>query len=298
MAAPLRQPDLPAPAKINLFLAVTGRRPDGYHDLLSVAAPLLWGDSVSLEEQDSSFSVECDHPDIPTDGSNLVLKAAGAFAQATGWKGGARFSITKRIPAGAGLGGASSDAVAALLALNRAAGGPLDAAGLLAVASGVGSDCALFLSKGPVIMRGRGERVEPLPNEAYRRIRGMRVLLFKPALAIPTPWSYGRLAAEAPRGYVSAMAAEAKLGAWIAKPGAPAHDLLFNSMERPAFAKFPALPALLEILSSRFNIAGRMSGSGSACFAFLHESVDTRPAEAAIREAWGPSAFVMETRIA
>jgi 4-diphosphocytidyl-2-C-methyl-D-erythritol kinase len=69
-------------------------------------------------------------------------------------------------------------------------------------------------------------------------------------------------------------------------------------MERPAFAKFPALPALLELLSSRFNIAGRMSGSGSACYAFLHESVDTRPAEAAIREAWGPSSFVMETRIA
>ncbi|HEY5078960.1 MAG TPA: 4-(cytidine 5'-diphospho)-2-C-methyl-D-erythritol kinase [Opitutaceae bacterium] len=294
----MRKTDLPAPAKINLFLAVTGRRPDGFHDLVSVAAPLLWGDTVSFEDGGDSFSVECDQPGVPTDSSNLVLKAAAAFTRATGWKGGGRFAIAKRIPSGAGLGGASSDAVAALLALNRAAGSPLDAAGLLSAASSVGSDCALFLAPGPVILRGRGERLEVLPNEAYRRIRGMRVLLFKPAFAIPTPWSYGRLAAEAPRAYVGAMAAEAMLGAWIARAGAPAHDLLFNSMERPAFAKFPALPALLELLRSRFNIAGRMTGSGSACYAFLHESVDTRPAETAIREAWGPSAFVLETRIA
>jgi 4-diphosphocytidyl-2-C-methyl-D-erythritol kinase len=290
--------EFPAPAKINLFLAVTGRRADGFHDLLSVAAPLVWGDTVSAEGQASSFRVECDRPDVPTDGTNLVLKAAVAFAEATGWKSGARFSIAKRIPIGAGLGGASSDAVSALLALNALAGAPLDAAGLLAVASKVGSDCALFLTGAPVVMRGRGERTEPLPTEAYRRIRGMRVLLFKPALSIPTPWSYGRLAAEAPRGYVSAMAAEARLGAWIARAGAPAGEILFNSMERPAFAKFPALPALLELLSRRFGISGRMSGSGSACYALLNEGVDTRPVEASIREAWGPSAFVLETRIA
>jgi 4-diphosphocytidyl-2-C-methyl-D-erythritol kinase len=296
--ANLRPFDIPAPAKINLFLAITGKRSDGFHDLLSVVAPLLWGDTVTVDAQGDAFTVECDTPDIPTDGSNLVLKAAAAFAEATAWKGGARFSIKKRIPSGAGLGGASSDAVAALLGLNAAAGNPLDAAGLLAVASRVGSDCALFLSKGPVILRGRGERVESLPNEAYRRIRGMRVFLFKPAFPIPTPWSYCRLAAEAPRGYVSAMAAEARMGAWMAKAASPAQEILFNSMERPAFAKVPALPALLDLLSSRFGISGRMSGSGSACYAFLHESVDTRPVEAAIREAWGPSAFVLETRIA
>ena len=289
---------IPAPAKINLFLAVTGRRPDGFHDLVSVAAPLLWGDTIEVESGGTSFSVECDNKEVPTDGTNLVIRAAAEFARATGWAGGARFRIAKRIPFGAGLGGASSDAASALEALNEAAGVPLDGAALARVASTVGSDCALFLAKGPVVMRGRGERVEPLPKEAYSRIRGMRILVFKPGFAIPTPWAYGRLAAEAPRGYVPASRAEAMLASWIAKPGAPPADLLFNSMERAAFAKFPALPLLLERLRSQFGVPARMSGSGSACFALVSESAGVGPVEAAIREAWGPSAFVVETRVA
>ena len=289
---------LPAPAKINLFLAVTGRRPDGYHDLLSVAAPLLWGDTVEVRTGGASFTVECDRADIPTDGSNLVIRAAEAFARATGLPGGAHFSISKRIPSGAGLGGASSDAVAALEALNTLAGGPLDGPALAAAAASVGSDCTLFLSRGPVVMRGRGERVEALPKEPYSRIRGARVLLFKPGFAIPTPWAYGRLAAEAPRAYVHADRAEAMLASWTGKAGAPAADLLFNSMERPAFAKFAALPVLLERLRDQFGVRGRMSGSGSACFALIGEGERIGPLEAAIREAWGPSAFVAETRVA
>jgi 4-diphosphocytidyl-2-C-methyl-D-erythritol kinase len=147
-------------------------------------------------------------------------------------------------------------------------------------------------------MRGRGELVEPLAKEAYSRIRGMRVLVFKPGFAIPTPWAFARLAAEAPRGYVQASRAESMLASWIEKPGAPVHDLLFNSMEKPAFAKFAALPVLLERLNTRFGIAPRMSGSGSACFALLHENEHAAPIEATIREAWGPSAFVTETRLA
>jgi 4-diphosphocytidyl-2-C-methyl-D-erythritol kinase len=289
---------VPAPAKINLFLAVTGRRPDGFHDLLSVAVPLLWGDTVEIELGGNSFSMECDNGNIPTDGNNLVIKAALAFARASGWAGGARFGIKKRIPTGAGLGGASSDAVAALEGLNGLAGAPLGDAELAGVAASVGSDCTLFLSKVPVVMRGRGERVDPLPKEPYSRIRGMRVLVFKPGFSIPTPWAYGRMASEAPRGYVQAGRAESMLASWIEKQGTAADELLFNSMERPAFAKFPALSLLLERLNARFGVSARMSGSGSACFALLHENEHVGPIEAAIREAWGPSAFVIETRVA
>ncbi len=289
---------VPAPAKLNLFLAVTGRRTDGFHDLLSVAVPLLWGDTVEVEGAAAAFGVACDNAEVPVDGSNLVIRAAEAFAKASGWTGGARFRISKRIPLGAGLGGASSDAASVLEALNAMAGRPLDQAALARVASAVGSDCALFLARGPVVMRGRGERTEPLPREAYSRIRGMRVLVFKPGFAIPTPWAYGRLAAEAPRGYVAPARAEAMLAAWVDKPGAPAGELLFNSMERAAFAKFPALPQLLERLRVQFGISGRMSGSGSACYALVHEDLALGPVEAAIREAWGPSAFVVETRVA
>lgn len=283
---------------MNLFLAVTGRRTDAFHDLVSVAAPLVWGDTLEVEPAPEGFSVRCDLPGVPTDGSNLVIRAAVAFAETTGWKGGARFALAKRIPFGAGLGGASSDAVAALRGLNTMAGNPLDEEGMAAAASRVGSDCALFLSAVPVVMRGRGERVEALPKEAYARIRGMRVLVFKPAFAVSTPWAYAELAAGAPRSYVPAGAAEAALEAWTGDKGAPADALLFNSMERVVFPKYGALPVMLERLEARFGIKGRMSGSGSACFAFLREDGETAPVEAFIREAWGPSATVVETRIA
>jgi len=294
----LRMQSHPAPAKINLFLAITGRRPDAFHNLVSVAAPLTWGDLIEAEPVAGPSTVSCDQPGVPTDGSNLVLKAAAAFAVATGWQQGVHFTIRKKIPFGAGLGGASTDAVAALRAMNGLSGGLLDREGLLQAAAAVGSDCPLFLAPGPVIMRGRGERIEPLPREAYGRIRGMRVLVFKPGFAVPTPWAYGRLAAEGPKSYVTLAGAEARLSAWLERAGEPIDSLLYNTMERPVFAKFPAVPLLLEQIRGRFGLAPRMSGSGSACFALLHEDVDAGPVEAQIRESWGPSAFVVETRLA
>jgi 4-diphosphocytidyl-2-C-methyl-D-erythritol kinase len=297
-AARLSTLNLQAPAKINLFLAITGRRTDSFHDLLSVAAPLLWGDMLAVTPRDTGFTLSCDNPGIPADDSNLVIKAARAFAAATGWTGGAHFELKKKIPAGSGLGGASSDATAALKGLNQLAGEPLDEAGLARVAASVGSDCVLFLSGMPVVMRGRGERIEPLPKEPYSRIRGMRILVFKPGFSILTPWAFARLVADAPRGYVTPGRAEARLADWLDHSGSSGDNLLFNSMERPAFAKYPALPAMIEHLQNRFGVAARMSGSGSACFALLHEDMAAAQIESAIREAWGPSAFVMESRIA
>ncbi|MBL9190062.1 MAG: 4-(cytidine 5'-diphospho)-2-C-methyl-D-erythritol kinase [Opitutaceae bacterium] len=285
-----------APAKLNLCLAVTGRRADGFHDLLSVVSQLDFGDTLRVEPA-AEFSLTCDDPAVPADETNLVLKAARAFAAAAGWRGGAKFVLTKRIPAGAGLGGGSSDAVAALRGLNQLAGAPLDAVGLAQVAAGLGSDCPLFLEPGPVVMRGRGERIAPLPPEAAGRVRGRRVLVFKPAFGIATPWAYARLAATAPVGYQPAVEAEARLAAWIAEAAAPVENLLFNNMEPPAFAKFLALPALLAELRVRFGLHPRMSGSGSACFALLGAETDAAPITTAVRAAWGASAFVTEARL-
>ena len=287
-----------APAKINLYLAVTGRRSDGFHNLVSLVAPLVWGDTLTVEARPSGFTLACDLEGIPLDATNLVLQAAAACAGATGWTGGAHFTLVKRIPAGAGLGGGSSDAVAALETLNGMAGSPLDGAGLARVAASLGSDCPLFLSKAPVVIRGRGERIEPLPAEAYSRIRGVRIFVFKPAFPIDTPWAYSRLAAEAPRGYVAEPRAEQRLADWVHTPGSPVDGLLQNSLERPAFTKFPAIPLLLERLRIRFGVAARMSGSGSACYALLHENVDVAAIEGVVRETWGMSAFTVETRIA
>lgn len=292
-----------SPAKLNLFLAVTGRRADGFHDLVSVAAPLDFGDQLVAEvrewrtEDGGQFGLSCDDPEVPVDGSNLVLKAAEAFVAATGWQGGVDFTLNKRIPMGAGLGGGSSNAVAALRALNQLSGGALAEDKLAAVAASLGSDCALFLQNAPVVMRGRGERIEALPVSAAARLRGRRVLLFKPSFGISTPWAYGRMVAEAPAHYWPAAEAEARLAAWLGGE-APAEELLANNMEGVAFAKFIALPVLLAGLKRRFGVTARMSGSGSACFAVLRDDHATAPLGAAIHAAWGPRCFVQEARLA
>ena len=146
-------------------------------------------------------------------------------------------------------------------------------------------------------MRGRGERVEPLPAAAAARLRGQPVLLFKPSFGIGTPWAYQRLAAEAPASYVPVADAEARLAAWLADPTAPAEQLLGNNLERPAFAKFIALPALLGELRTRFALAPQLSGSGSACFAFLPDNAPVPEIAATIRAAWGNAAVVLATTI-
>jgi len=290
-----------SPAKLNLFLAVTGQRADGYHDLVSVVAPLAFGDELTVvasRTQDSGsgrFTLACDDPAVPVDGTNLVLKAAQAFVAATGWKGGADFKLTKRIPLGAGLGGGSSNAVAALRALHRLSGGALGAAQLAEVAGALGSDCPLFLPGAPVIMRGRGERIEPLPATAAARVRGRRVLLFKPGFGISTAWAYGRMA-EAPAHYRPPAEAESRLAAWLGG-NAPVEELLANDMEGVAFEKFVALPVLLAKLRRESGLTARMSGSGSACFAVLPDDFAAAPVIAAIRAAWGPPVFVREARL-
>lgn len=290
-----------APAKLNLFLAITGRRPDGFHDLVSLVAPLDFGDTLRAEPA-AEYSLICDNAEVPCDETNLVLKAARAFDRATANRAPrvpqrAKFMLEKRIPMGAGLGGGSSDGVAALRALNQLAEetGKLSAPELAAAAAELGSDCPLFLHGGPVILRGRGERVEPLPASVARRLSGQRVLVFKPDFPVATAWAYGQLAAAG--SYLPAADAEARLAAWVNDSAAPIDALLFNNMESAAFSKFIALPVLLDRLRQEFGLAPRMSGSGSACFAFLRDDTDVAAVTAAIRSAWGESAFVVGARL-
>ncbi|AOS44896.1 4-diphosphocytidyl-2-C-methyl-D-erythritol kinase [Lacunisphaera limnophila] len=290
-----------SPAKLNLFLAVTGRRPDGFHDLVSVAAPLDFGDELEAETGGRGYALACDDPAVPVDGSNLVLRAAGAYAVATGWDEPVRFRLTKRIPVGAGLGGGSSNAVAALRALNQLAGGRLGEAQLAGLAAALGSDCALFLAQAPVVMRGRGERVEPLAPGAAARLRGRRVLVFKPAFGISTPWAYGRMVARG-TDYLPADQAEARLARWLGGEAA-AEELLYNNMEPAAFEKYVPLPLLLAKLRAEFGVAVAMSGSGSACYALLHEPDTRGDAEVTamsrrLREWAGAEIFMQEARLA
>jgi 4-diphosphocytidyl-2-C-methyl-D-erythritol kinase len=286
-----------SPAKLNLFLAVTGRRPDGFHDLVSVVAPVKFGDVLWVEPTAcGEFSLDCDDPAVPGDETNLILRAAKLFKECSGLPAGARFVLEKRIPMGAGLGGGSSNAVAALLALNRLTASPLGRDVLLGLAVKLGSDCALFLQGRPVVMRGRGERVELLVPQACARLSGRRVLIFKPSFSIATTWAYGRMAAGAPMSYLKSTEAESRFAGWVGGTD-PAEKLLFNNMETPAFAKYLALPSLLERLRGEFGLSVAMSGSGSACYALLRDDTPVREVVGRIHETWGRHTFIADTEI-
>ncbi|MBC8009718.1 MAG: 4-(cytidine 5'-diphospho)-2-C-methyl-D-erythritol kinase [Burkholderiales bacterium] len=287
-----------SPAKINLSLAITGRRADGFHELVSVVARLGFGDTLRAEHADEAegSSLVCDTPGVPLDDTNLILRAAAKFAEATGWSGAVKFTLEKRIPVGAGLGGGSSNAIAALRALEQLSGIELDAARRDDVAAALGSDCPLFWREGPIVMRGRGERIEALPPAAAARLSGRRVLVFKPGFGVATAWAYQALAAR-PEWYADATMHEAALAAWIADASAPAEQLLTNTLERPVFGKWVALPAMLGWLRERHGVEARMSGSGSACFTLLATDQDEAPLIATIREAWGADAFTQATEL-
>ncbi len=299
---PVPELTLLAPAKLNLFLAVTGRRGDGFHDLVSLVAPLDFGDRLTCTLGPGSdvggFALACSDPEVPVDGSNLVLKAAQAFAHATGWNGRASFVLEKRIPMGAGLGGGSSDAVAALRALNTLVGSPLATEALGRLAAQLGSDCPLFLANAPVTMRGRGERISPVEASVAAGLKGRHVLVFKPPFGIATPWAYGAMIAR-PETYMPVAEAEARLADLMRgiETGTDFTDRLCNNMERVAFEKYLAMPALLGRLQRHFGLQPRMSGSGSACFAFLRESDDVPALVRAIRNAWGESTFAIPARL-
>ncbi len=284
-----------SPAKLNLFLAITGRRSDGFHDLVSLVAKLKWGDTLTIAPAETD-ALECDDPAVPVDASNLVLKAAAVFREATGWRGAAKFFLQKRIPMGAGLGGGSSNGAMALRGLNDLAGRPLDDAALVLLAARLGSDCAAFLTAGPVVMRGRGERVEALPEAGAAKLRGRRVVVFKPSFGISTPWAYKQMAARAPGSYLPAEQAEPRLREWIEGAGA-AEEALYNNMESVAFEKFMALPAMLGALRETFGLAARMSGSGSACFAFLPEGMEGGALVRLLKRGWGDTVLAIESQL-
>lgn len=287
-----------SPAKINLSLAITGRRADGFHELVSVVTTLAWGDTLRATWTGGTgpATLVCAAPEVPTDASNLVLRAAAVFADATGWRGQVSFELEKRIPVGAGLGGGSGNAVTALRALEALSGTELGWVRRLALAAGLGSDCPLFCHEGPVIMRGRGERVELLGAEAAARLRGRRVLIFKPSFGVATAGAYAALT-ERPDWYAGAASEEARLAEWVANPAAPAEALLVNTLEQPVFAKWVALPAMLAWLRERHGVEARMSGSGSACFLLLSPGQDEAPLVETIRAGWGPDAFVQATTL-
>ena len=269
---------LAAPAKVNLHLRILGRRPDGFHDIETLMAPLELADEVEVELADG-IHVTCDDPSLPSGGDNLAGRAAMAFFAATGG-GGARIHIRKRIPSGAGLGGGSSDAVAVLLALAQLTGAGLGESKLLELASSLGSDCPWFVIGKPAICSGRGELVGP-----EVKIPEIPILLLKPPFGIPTPWAYSRWSEFSTTG-LRADPEVQDLG-WIK---------IFNSFEGPVFEKFVLLPVMKAWLRERPGVlAAGMSGSGSTIFAVLEDSARAPEISAEARRMFGNTLWTCAT---
>ena len=282
-----------AHAKLNLSLAITGRRADGFHELVSLVAPVALADTLTLDVG-RPLGLTCDDASLPVDGTNLVLKAAAAYLKRRPSATVGHFHLIKKVPHGAGLGGGSSDAAAALRLLDQASGDPLGLEVLEALAAEVGSDCPFFVRGQPAIMRGRGERLEILSSAARAALAGRKVVLLKPPFGIPTPEAYGLLAKAG--SYRPSAQVEAELAAWVAQPASDP-SVLGNDLAAPVFAKYLALPVGLASFRQNAGLNGQMTGSGSACFGFVSDGFDHARLRADVRRAWGPGAWVEETVI-
>ena len=282
-----------AHAKLNLSLAITGRRADGFHELVSLVAPVALADTLTLDVS-RPLGLTCDDASLPVDGTNLVLKAAAAYLKRRPSATVGHFHLIKKVPHGAGLGGGSSDAAAALRLLDQASGDPLGLEVLEALAAEVGSDCPFFVRGQPAIMRGRGERLEILSSAARAALAGRKVVLLKPPFGIPTPEAYGLLARAG--SYRPSAQVEAELAAWVAQPASDP-SVLGNDLAAPVFAKYLALPVGLASFRQNAGLNGQMTGSGSACFGFVSDGFDHARLRADVRRAWGPGAWVEETVI-
>ena len=249
--------DIPAPAKLNLFLHITGRRPDGYHLLQSVFMLIDWCDTLHFElRTDGMISRSDDAPGSePLPLEDLCVRAARALQAATGTSWGVHIHLEKRIPAQAGMGGGSSDAASCLLALQRLWGVRLTPEALLRLAMSLGADVPFFLSGGSAWVEGIGEKITPL------ELPPARFVVVKTPAGLPTAQIFNApsLKRDTDTATILSFAADAK-------------DQIFrfgrNDLQPVAESLCEPMVQSLDWLAAH-QLEGRMTGSGSAVFAHM-----------------------------
>jgi 4-diphosphocytidyl-2-C-methyl-D-erythritol kinase len=260
-----------SPCKVNLLLNILGRRPDGFHDLETIMQPLNLCDDLTFERAETGIALSCSDKSLPVDGGNLVFRAAEKFFAAVGISvGGVKIHLEKKIPLAAGLGGGSGNAATTLLALNEMFGKPVAVEKLFEIAAGLGSDIPFFLQRQPALAVGRGEQIQPLEN--FPALANRAILLIHPGFGISTPWAYQNLA-RFPAALNGQKGRAQNLISLLQSndlKGAAAG--FYNSLEAPAFEKFPILMLFKEFLAAG-GAAALMSGSGSTTFAVCENTV-------------------------
>lgn len=269
-----------ARAKINLWLRVLGRREDGFHAIETRMVEIALADELDLEvREEGGVNLSCAEAGVPVDETNLVMKAVRLLEAETGRKFSLHLELRKRIPHGAGLGGGSSDAAAALKGVNEVLRLGVEPDRLAALAGRIGSDVPFFLRGGACDCSGRGEVVQPV-EFAVR----LRLLLVKPAFQVPTPWAYRQWRDSLE---VSGLPYEPQAFPWGA---------LVNDLERPVFARHLLLGLLKRWLREQPGVKGAlMSGSGATVFAILDEAVSGEDLVRQVHRQFGASTWTCLT---
>lgn len=260
--------DIPAPAKLNLFLHITGRRADGYHLLQSVFMLIDWCDTLHFDiRTDGQISREDLTWALPAD--DLVVRAAKALQRATGCTLGAHIGIAKSVPAQAGMGGGSSDAASTLLALNRLWGLHLSVEKLSTIGLALGADVPFFLCGGHAWVEGIGEKITPL------KLPPARFVVVKPDAGLQTAliFSDQMLKRDSETAIISGFAVNT--AERIFRYGR-------NDLQTVAQRLCPGVNQALKWLESQ-GLSGRMTGSGSAVFAQLLDGIDMTSAPDALQ---------------
>ena len=270
-----------APAKINLGLRVGDRRPDGYHDIVTVIVPLELADEMHIKPAKSGIRVSITgNENVPEGPANLAWRAARAFFDSSGIKAGCRIRIHKLVPAGAGLGGGSSDAAATLNGLNRLFGRPLSRPHLKRLAADIGSDVPALLADGPTVARGRGERIRRI------RLPRLNVILHLPGFPVATEWAYRRLDAQRrAHGALTNPELSPKILALRLRRHESARVArhLGNSFEPIVFKRYPELADAKQLLLDGGCYAAALSGSGSTVYGLVDEHGSHDPMAAMAR---------------
>jgi 4-diphosphocytidyl-2-C-methyl-D-erythritol kinase len=248
-------------AKINITFEVLGCRQDGYHDVSTILQTIDLKDTIEFE-LDSSLSIECDDVALRSS-DNLVLKAANLLKKESGYKGGAKITLKKSIPIAAGLGGGSSDAGAALVALNKLWKLKLSAESLAELAAALGSDVPYFIHGGTALAEGRGERITPLPP-----LPQSWVVLLRPSVLVPELKTKAMYGALRPSHYSKGEHTKRAVSAIECGAGRGGQSL-YNAFDAVAFEMYEGM----EWYWKQFMSAGapevHLAGAGPTLFTML-----------------------------
>jgi 4-diphosphocytidyl-2-C-methyl-D-erythritol kinase len=272
-----------SPAKINLFLQVTGKRPDGYHELFSLMCCVDLCDKISLQFGLKGIRIESSHPQVPLDDTNLAHRAATVFFKALNVKDGLKISIDKSIPVAAGLGGGSSNAASVLTGLNQHYGHPFTRNRLMSMGLDLGADVPFFLFGKPALASGIGEKLEAYPGPLP-----FYIVVVYPRFRVSTGEVFQNL-------NLGLTNCEKK----IKKPFSIKIDFdpevhLCNDLEIVTASEYPVITSIKKQLLIRGALGALMSGSGSAVFGLFSDSHTAERAKQAIVDNTRWDAFVCD----